>query len=169
MLDPPTIVELVGLSYIGLIFSYMCDKPWTFFYHTLCRWQGLQPNRELDKQPSQNIMAPPAIPTFKNNGNIGAKQLVNMGNEHSPTALSGSQSKVDTSSTQEDSNPPWMSRRQVVVVQGGIQLHCLYKRAIQATCQAIEQHNSNYEYCSQSSQPLWNVRCLVVVVVEIPQ
>jgi hypothetical protein len=28
-----------------------------------------------------------------------------------------------------------------------------------------KQHNSNYEYSSQSSQPIWNVRCLVV---EIP-
>jgi len=70
-------------------------------------------------------MAPLAIPKFKNSGNIGAKQLVNMGNEHSPATLSGSQSKVDTSSTEEDSNPPRMSRRQVVVMQGGIQLHCL--------------------------------------------
>jgi hypothetical protein len=70
-------------------------------------------------------MALPAIPTFKNSGNIGAKQLVNMGNEHSPTTLSASQSNVDTSSTEEDSDPPWMSRRQVFVVQGGIPLHCL--------------------------------------------
>jgi len=70
-------------------------------------------------------MALPTIPTFKNSENIGAKQPVNMGNEHSPTMLFGSQNKVDTSSTEEDSDPPWMSWRQVVVVQGGIQLHCL--------------------------------------------
>jgi hypothetical protein len=70
-------------------------------------------------------MAPPAIPTFKNSGNIGAKQPTNMGNEHSFAELSGSQSKVNTSSIEEDFDPPWMSWRQIVVVQGGIQLHCL--------------------------------------------
>jgi hypothetical protein len=48
-----------------------------------------------------------------------------MGNEHSLAVLSGSQSKADTSSTEEDSDPPWVSWRQVVVVQGGIQLHRL--------------------------------------------
>jgi hypothetical protein len=109
-------------------------------------------------------MAPPAIPTLKNSGNIGAKQLANIGNEHSPAVLSGSRSKANTSSTEEDFDPPWMNWRQVVIMQGGIR--CNYsKRTIQATCQAAEQHNSNYEYSSQSSQPVWNVRCLVV---EIP-
>jgi hypothetical protein len=48
-----------------------------------------------------------------------------MGNEHSLAVLSGSQSKVETSSTKEDFDPPWMSWRQVVVMQGGIQLHRL--------------------------------------------
>jgi len=70
-------------------------------------------------------MVPPTILTFRNSGNIGAKQLANMGNEHSLAVLFGSQSKVDTSSTEEDFDPPWMSWRQVVVVQGGIQLHRL--------------------------------------------
>jgi hypothetical protein len=70
-------------------------------------------------------MVPPAIPTFRNSGNIGAKQLVNIGNENSPAMLSGSQSKADTSSTEEDFDPPWMNWRQVVIVQGGIKLHRL--------------------------------------------
>jgi hypothetical protein len=65
-------------------------------------------------------MVPPTIPTFRNSGNIGTKQLANMGNEHSLVVLSGSQSKVDTSSTEEDFDPPWMSWRQVVGVLGGI-------------------------------------------------
>jgi hypothetical protein len=65
-------------------------------------------------------MAPPTIPTFRNSGNIGAKQLDNMGNEHSLTVLSGSQSKIDISSTKEDSDSPWMNWKQVVVVQRGI-------------------------------------------------
>jgi hypothetical protein len=70
-------------------------------------------------------MPPLAIPTFKNSGNIGAKHLANMGNEHSHVVLSRSQSKVDTSNMEVDFDPPWMSWRQVVIMQGGIQLHCL--------------------------------------------
>jgi hypothetical protein len=54
-------------------------------------------------------MAPPAIPTIKNSGNIGAKQPANMCNEHSHAVVSGSQSKVDKSSTEKDFDPPWMS------------------------------------------------------------
>jgi hypothetical protein len=70
-------------------------------------------------------MAPPTIPIFKNSGKIGAKQPANIGSEHSPATLSGSQSKADTSNTEEDFDPPWMNWRQVVIVQGGIQLHRL--------------------------------------------
>jgi hypothetical protein len=54
-------------------------------------------------------MAPPTIPIFKNSGKIGAKQPANIGSEHSPATLSGSQSKADTSNTEEDFDPPWMN------------------------------------------------------------
>lgn len=64
-------------------------------------------------------MAPLAIPTFRNSGNIGAKQPANIGNEHFPALLSGSQSKANTSSTEEEFDPPWMNWRQVVIVQRG--------------------------------------------------
>jgi hypothetical protein len=70
-------------------------------------------------------MVLPAIPTFRNSENIGAKQHANIGNEHSLAMLSGSQSNADTSSTEEDFDPPWMIWRQVVVMQRGIQLPCL--------------------------------------------
>jgi hypothetical protein len=67
-------------------------------------------------------MVLPAIPTFRNSENIDAKQPANIGNEHSHVVLSGSQSNADTSSTEENFDPPWMIWRQVVIMQGGIQL-----------------------------------------------
>jgi hypothetical protein len=47
-------------------------------------------------------MVLPTISTFKNSGNIGAKQHANIGNEHSLAVLSRSQSKADTSSTVDE-------------------------------------------------------------------
>jgi hypothetical protein len=54
-------------------------------------------------------MTPPAIPTFRNSGNIGEKQLANIGNEHYLAVLSGSQSTTATFSIEEDFDPPWMN------------------------------------------------------------